>query len=93
MSKLSVDVALTTGGVTRLVDRMVDAGLVERTACPADRRSIYVVLTALGQAVLARAVEAHVEGIERHVMAHLDADDLAALEVALTKIIDSGCGG
>ena len=33
MSRLSTDVALTTGGVTRLVDRMVDAGLVRgRTA-------------------------------------------------------------
>ena len=34
MSKLSSDVALTTGGVTRLVDRMVEAGLVARENCP-----------------------------------------------------------
>ncbi|HEY6427182.1 MAG TPA: MarR family winged helix-turn-helix transcriptional regulator, partial [Acidimicrobiales bacterium] len=33
MSRLSTDVALTTGGVTRLVDRMVDARLVERQNC------------------------------------------------------------
>ena len=45
MSRLSSDVALTTGGVTRLVDRMVEAGLVARENCPSDRRSIYVVLT------------------------------------------------
>ncbi len=30
MSTLSVDVSLTTGGVTRLVDRMAEAGLVAR---------------------------------------------------------------
>ena len=62
MSRLSADVALTTGGVTRLVDRMVDAGLVERQNCPSDRRSIHVVLTPEGRAVLDRAVAAHVDG-------------------------------
>ena len=34
MSRLSTEVALTTGGVTRLVDRMVEAGLVARQNCP-----------------------------------------------------------
>ena len=52
MSRLSTDVALTTGGVTRLVDRMAEAGLVSRQNCPNDRRSIHVVLTPAGQAVL-----------------------------------------
>src|ERR1700721_1024871 len=59
MSRLSADIALTTGGVTRLVDRMVEAGLGARENCPNDRRSIYVVLTPQGQAVLDRAVAAH----------------------------------
>ena len=45
MSKLSTDVALTTGGVTSVVDRMVEAGLVERQNCPSDRRSEHVLLT------------------------------------------------
>jgi DNA-binding MarR family transcriptional regulator len=91
MSKLSVDVALTTGGVTRLVDRMVEAGLVERENCPSDRRSIYVVLTPEGKAVLDRAVAAHIDGIDRHLVAHLSNGDRAALEVALVKVLDAGC--
>jgi DNA-binding MarR family transcriptional regulator len=90
MSRLSTDVALTTGGVTRLVDRMVEAGLVERQACPNDRRSIHVVLTPEGHAVLGRAIAAHIEGIDRHLMAHLDDTDRAALDTALTKIVDAG---
>ena len=90
MSKLSSDVALTTGGVTRLVDRMVDAGLVARENCPNDRRSIYVVLTPEGQAVLQRAVAEHIDGIDRHLVAHLDDRERAALEVALVKILDAG---
>jgi DNA-binding MarR family transcriptional regulator len=91
MSRLSTDVALTTGGVTRLVDRMVDAGLVAREHCPKDRRSIHVVLTPEGHAVLGRAVESHIDGIDRHLVAHLERDERAALAMTLTKVLDSGC--
>lgn len=91
MSRLSADVSLTTGGVTRLVDRMVEAGLVARQNCPNDRRSVHVVLTPAGRAVLGRAVEAHVEGIERHLVVHLDQADRVALATALTKVLDAGC--
>jgi DNA-binding MarR family transcriptional regulator len=91
MSRLSTDVALTTGGVTRLVDRMVDAGLVERQNCPNDRRSIHVVLTPEGRAVLGQAVAAHVDGIERHLMAHLNVSDRADLVRVLSKVLDAGC--
>ncbi len=91
MSRLSSDVALTTGGVTRLVDRMVEAGLVAREACPSDRRSIYVVLTPEGQAVLERAIAAHIDGIDRHLVAHLGSGDRVALEAALVKVLDAGC--
>jgi DNA-binding MarR family transcriptional regulator len=90
MSRLSNDIALTTGGVTRLVDRMVDAGLVERQACPNDRRSIHVILTAEGRSVLDRAIAAHIEGIDRHLMAHLSDEDCSNLAMALTKILAAG---
>jgi MarR family transcriptional regulator, 2-MHQ and catechol-resistance regulon repressor len=90
MSKLSTEVALTTGGVTRLVDRMVDAGLVSRQNCPSDRRSVHVILTPQGQAMLGQAIGAHIDGIQRHLMAPLDEKDRAALKVALAKLVPSG---
>jgi DNA-binding MarR family transcriptional regulator len=92
MSTLSTDVSLTTGGVTRLVDRMAEAGLVARENCASDRRSVYVVLTPQGQAVLDRAVAAHVQSIERHLMAPLGSRDRAALQVALTKVLEAAGG-
>ena len=91
MSRLSTDVALTTGGVTRLVDRMAEAGLVARQNCPNDRRSIHVVLTPAGQAVLERAVAAHIEGIERHLIEPLSDADRAALRSVLSKLLAAGC--
>lgn len=90
MSRLSSDVALTTGGVTRLVDRMEDAGLVARQNCPSDRRSVHVVLTPEGHAILGRAITAHIEGIDRHLVQALGAGDRAALERALTKVLGAG---
>jgi DNA-binding MarR family transcriptional regulator len=87
MSKLSTDVALTTGGVTRLVDRMAEAGLVERQNCPKDRRSVHVVLTPEGQATLTRAIGAHIEGIDRHLIEPLTASDRLALARVLTKLL------
>jgi DNA-binding MarR family transcriptional regulator len=91
MSKLSTEVALTTGGVTRLVDRMVEAGMVARQNCPSDRRSVHVVLTPTGRSTLGRAIAAHIEGIDRHLMAPLDDKDRAALTVALSKLARPGC--
>lgn len=91
MSKLSADVALTTGGVTRLVDRMVHAGLVARQNCPSDRRSVHVVLTADGHSTLQQAIVKHMEGIDRHVMSPLDESDRDALRVALSKLIRPAC--
>jgi MarR family transcriptional regulator, 2-MHQ and catechol-resistance regulon repressor len=90
MSRLSTDVALTTGGVTRLVDRMVDAGLVLRENCPNDRRSIHVVLTAAGRDVMTRATAAHAESIERYLFTPLSAEDRAGLAAALTKVLEAG---
>jgi len=89
MSKLSTDVALTTGGVTRLVDRMVEAGLVERQNCPSDRRSVHVLLTERGHDTLQNAVAHHIDGIDRHLIAPLNAADRSALESALTKLVNT----
>jgi MarR family transcriptional regulator, 2-MHQ and catechol-resistance regulon repressor len=91
MSKLSTEIALTTGGVTRLVDRMVEAGLVARQNCPSDRRSVHVVLTPNGQATLRNAIGAHIEGIDRHLVAPLNETDRTALKVALSKLLRRSC--
>lgn len=83
---LSQQIALTSGGVTRLVDRLVAAGHVRRRASPADRRSQLVTLTAEGRAALERACAVHVRGIEEHLLARLrprDVTDLARVLDAL----------
>ncbi|MFZ4517238.1 MAG: MarR family winged helix-turn-helix transcriptional regulator [Microthrixaceae bacterium] len=83
MSELANGVALTTGGVTRLADRLEADRLVERHACPTDRRVVHLVLTDRGREVLDRATANHLDALERHVQGRLDPADLPALHRAL----------
>jgi MarR family transcriptional regulator, 2-MHQ and catechol-resistance regulon repressor len=86
MSRLGSEVSLTSGGITRLVDRLVEAGYVERRNCPNDRRVVYVSLTPAGVAKVDEATAAHREGLDRHLLAPLDSAERAALERALRKL-------
>src|SRR5438067_7696459 len=48
MSVLASSTMLTRSGITRLVDGLVSAGLIERLACPSDARISYAKLTDSG---------------------------------------------
>jgi DNA-binding MarR family transcriptional regulator len=73
MGAIGREQVLTTGGVTRLVDRMEAAGLVERTDDPDDRRGRLVRLTPDGERVAIRAARVHVENIRRYFVEPLPA--------------------
>ncbi|KUL47014.1 MarR family winged helix-turn-helix transcriptional regulator [Streptomyces regalis] len=66
MRAISQEQVLTTGGATRLVDRMEAAGLVQRVTDPADGRGRLVRLTPLGEDTVVRASRLHVENIKRY---------------------------
>jgi DNA-binding MarR family transcriptional regulator len=73
MGAIGREQVLTTGGVTRLVDRMQAAGLVERTDDPADRRGRLVHLTPLGEQTVVRAAQVHRDNIQRYFLDPLPA--------------------
>ncbi len=75
MRAISQEQVLTTGGVTRLVDRMVAAGLVERAEHPGDRRGRLVRLTPAGEQTAVRASRVHVANIRRYFAEPLPAAD------------------
>jgi DNA-binding MarR family transcriptional regulator len=56
---------LSSGGMTKRLDRLVEAGLVERRADPDDRRGTLVRLTRRGKAVIDRAVVTHLANERR----------------------------
>jgi MarR family 2-MHQ and catechol resistance regulon transcriptional repressor len=86
MSELACQLGLTSGGATRLVDRVVEAGLVVRTACPTDRRVQWVVLTPEGERKLDEGLAVHLDDLQRELVDRLEPDELEALERALDKL-------
>lgn len=63
---LAREMVLTTGGITRLVDRLADAGLVRRSASEEDRRRILLQITPHGAETLQAAAAVHTDHIQRH---------------------------
>ncbi|HUZ19003.1 MAG TPA: MarR family winged helix-turn-helix transcriptional regulator [Acidimicrobiales bacterium] len=59
MSDLAAQTGLTPSGLTRAVDRLVDAGLVARELCLSDRRGAFALLTEAGAGRAAEAVAHH----------------------------------
>lgn len=91
MSSLADQVALTTSGVTRLVDRMQAAGYVERRPCPTDRRVSYAAITAAGHEALDRASVVHARNL-RKAFADFTPQDLAALDTTLDRVREAAFG-
>jgi DNA-binding MarR family transcriptional regulator len=87
MQALAECLLLSRSGVTRLVDRMEQAGLVRRESCPDDRRGSYAIITQEGKGVLQRATPGHLQGIQRHFLHHLNDWDIGALRLALSKVL------
>jgi DNA-binding MarR family transcriptional regulator len=87
MSELADALLLSRSGATRLIDRLVAGGLVERVVCEADRRGQWAALTEQGHARLRRAAPTHLRGIEEHFLDRLSAEDLRALRRMLEPIV------
>jgi DNA-binding MarR family transcriptional regulator len=65
MADIAERVLLSRSGLTRLVDRLVQDGLVERRACADDGRGSFALLTPAGRAKLDAARRTHLEGVRR----------------------------
>src|SRR6476659_727465 len=89
MSDLAREVVVTPSGLTRSVDRMEQAGLVRRESCPSDRRVAYAVPTAEGRHKIEAALPGHIQHLQECLVAHLDAEERAALQKTLTKLRDT----
>jgi DNA-binding MarR family transcriptional regulator len=76
---------LSPSGISRSVDRLVQAGLVERSVNPADRRSLLIALTDQGVRRLREAQVTHHATVRELLFAHLEADDLAGLGAVWEK--------
>lgn len=86
MKELAERLFLSRSGLTRLIDRLAKAGLVEREVCKSDRRGYFARLTDAGRKRFDEARPTHLRGVREHFLSRLDAEDLKALGKAWEKV-------
>jgi MarR family transcriptional regulator, organic hydroperoxide resistance regulator len=91
-NELAQRLLVTKGNVCGLIDRMETAGLVGRTADPADRRANRLRLTARGTAALSEALPPHL-ALVKEMMGRLRTPELHTLCSLLQRLDPATAGG
>jgi DNA-binding MarR family transcriptional regulator len=91
MSRLAREAAMTTGGFTRLADRLGGAGLIDRRGSDQDRRVIYASLTPAGLREARRLERRYQTALREEVLGVLSARELRLVADTL-RSLDSAHG-
>ena len=83
---IATELILSPSGITRMLDRLETAGLVEKAECASDRRVSYAVLTDDGMSRLKAAGRSHDAVIEELVGARLAGPELKTLTEILERL-------
>ena len=87
MHELARAVVLSRSGLTRLVDRLENAGLLRREPDPSDRRGAFAVLTDEGRDMLRQMWPVYAGGIAEHFGRHISDEEAHVLTEALSRIL------
>ena len=86
MTDLADQSTLSNSGLTRVIDRLLHNGLVQRIRHERDRRVYYAAITHRGLDLVLGALPSHLETLDRALIDVLSPDELAAFEHALRKV-------
>lgn len=86
MTELNRHVLLSQPALSRMVDRLVGRGLVERLPDPTDKRGVCLALTDAGRATQRGIGGRHARSVARAVSAELDPDELRQLAAICEKL-------
>lgn len=89
MSCLAREVSLSTGGFTKLADRLEREGYLVRESCTEDRRVVYASLTEEGSAFIHQVRAKHVQRLRKHVLEPLGEDGVRQLTALVRTLRDS----
>jgi DNA-binding MarR family transcriptional regulator len=90
MSDLAAWLTLSRGGITKLVDRLQQAGCLERVNCTQDRRALQAQLTPAGEQMLEEMRAVYETELEHHLRT-LSAEEAELITAALQKVTASTC--
>lgn len=86
MTKLANEAALSSGGFTKVADRLTKAGLIRREPCETDRRVTYATLTDHGRDIAEKAKHACADFLREHVLGPLGETESANLARAMRTL-------
>jgi len=89
LSDLATAMVLSPSGLSKLLDRMADSGLIQRDPDPRDARSTFATITPKGRALVTKARASHHRFLQQafgSALTRQDADDLARI---MRKLHDS----
>jgi DNA-binding MarR family transcriptional regulator len=87
LSELAEKVLLTRSNLTRLVDRLENAGLLQRMSCPSDRRGTFAVLTETGLAMQEQMWLIYAEGIVEYFASQINDEEVEVLQQVLQRML------
>jgi DNA-binding MarR family transcriptional regulator len=82
LSELASSIVLSPSGLSKLLDRMEDSGMVQRDPDPRDARSTFATITPKGRALVTKARASHHRFLQQafgNALNRRDADDLARI--------------
>lgn len=88
MQELGNRAVLSRTRVSRIVDELVAADLVERVADPDDRRGSYAALTRAGRSRMRRAAPAYLRAIDEEFTSRLTDEELTVLRSACEDLLE-----
>ena len=91
MGELAEALVITRGGLTKLVDRLVKAGLLERTFCETDRRVSYATLLPAGADLLCEMRPVVIAELTTAFAAKLSVAEADELRETLERVRASAC--
>jgi DNA-binding MarR family transcriptional regulator len=92
MGDLAEALVITRGGLTKLVDRLIKAGLLERTFCETDRRVSYATLLPAGVELLGEMRPIVRAELASAFSANLSVEQADQLRTMLEQVRSSACG-
>jgi DNA-binding MarR family transcriptional regulator len=86
MAELASSLTISRGGLTKLADRLENAGLIRREPADTDGRGLYAVLTAEGNTLLRRMWPVYSRALRESFVSAISNEEAALIAAALNRI-------
>ncbi|WFE54355.1 hypothetical protein [Micromonospora sp. WMMD1155] len=89
MTRLAHEAGMSSGGLTKLADRLCGAGLARRVACELDRRVTYLEMTGKGEEIAESIAEVATRSLRERVLSTIGPEAFGTLTGTMGKLRDA----